>query len=76
MQERAGVKYVILHGCAKCNRFVYVPSDERKNCPYVQENGRECGAARFDEDGKPQEVCTQVLLNPKPSNTKPHTQHK
>ena len=60
-QAQAGVRYFILHGCVKCNKFVYVPSDKRATCPYAKPNGEVCGAARYDEDGKPREVNKQTI---------------
>ena len=36
MQARAGVQFIILNGCTKCMKFVYVPKDKRTVCPYVE----------------------------------------
>ena len=63
MQAKAGVKFLILHGCVKCNRFVYEPQDKRKPCPYVKANGEVCGALRYDAYGEAQEVNDIYILN-------------
>ena len=48
--------FVVLNGCPECNKFVYLPEDKRKNCPYVKANGEVCGKSRYDKFGKPVEV--------------------
>ena len=65
MQSRAGVGFLILHGCIKCNKFVFTPDDKRTHCPYVKPDGEVCGAARFDGDGKPKERVLYFPLRPK-----------
>ena len=62
VQEKAGVSFLILHGCVECNKFVYVESDERKNCPYVKADGVVCGEPRYDSNGKPREVNIVLFL--------------
>ena len=62
MQERAGVHFLILNGCTKCDKFVYLPEDKRTVCPYVS-RGKLCGARRFHLNGKPKEVCLLLLIN-------------
>ena len=49
MQKRAGVQFLILNGCIKCKKFVFLPDDERSFCP-------DCGGPRFDAHGKAKEV--------------------
>ena len=61
MQEAAGVSFLRLNGCPKCNNYVYLPDDKRAHCPQVKD-GTPCGAARFDEDGKPLEVVCMSAL--------------
>ena len=56
MQDEAGTTYLILHGCTRCHKFVYLPSDPRKSCP-LQTNGEVCGHPRFSTDRTPNEVC-------------------
>ena len=56
MQAKAGVGFLALHGCNKCNKFVFLPDDERKTCPYVKADGQVCGESRYDTNGKPKEV--------------------
>ena len=56
MQDEAGTTYLVLHGCTKCHKFVYLPSDPRKSCPYVKTNGEVCGHPRFSTDSTPNEV--------------------
>ena len=58
MQQRAGVQFLILNGCIKCNKFVYLPDDKRSFCPHViDDSGTVCGGPRFNADGKANEVC-------------------
>ena len=56
LQSKAGVSFLALNGCTKCNKFVYLPSDKRKNCPHVKTNGEVCGEPRYDTNGKAKEV--------------------
>ena len=62
IQTKAGVSFLILHGCVECNKFVYVETDKRKNCPYVKANGDVCGAPRYDSNGVPKEVIIVILF--------------
>ena len=57
----AGVNYSILHGCPKCNDYVYSPDDENLHCPNVKEDGTNCGHPRYNDDGKPWEVMILIL---------------
>ena len=65
MQSRAGVGFLILHGCVKCDKFVFTPDDKRTHCPYVKPDGEVCGGDRFDADGKPIERVFYFPLRPK-----------
>ena len=65
MQTRAGVGFLILHGCVKCDKFVFTPDDKRTHCPYVHVNGHVCGEPRFDVNGKPKERVFYFPLRPK-----------
>lgn len=55
-QAQAGVGFLSLNGCPGCDKFVYLPNDKRKTCPYVKADGQICGEPRFNEDGQPKEV--------------------
>ena len=44
-----------LNGCDNCNRHVFLPSSKETCCP-------KCGGARFDDKGKPKEVCQYFPL--------------
>ena len=65
MQTRAGVGFLILHGCVKCDKFVFTPDDEHTHCPYVKPDGQVCGGARYDPNGKPKERVFYFPLAPK-----------
>ena len=65
LQAEAGVQYIILHGCAKCDRYVYVPADKRDTCPHVNEDGQVCGEPRYDTCGEPKERVFYFPLTPK-----------
>jgi hypothetical protein len=54
LKEAAGVNVLQLHGCTTCNRHVFLPSSKATHCPH-------CGGARYDAQGKPNEVC-QIYL--------------
>ena len=56
LQAKAGVTFLALNGCTGCNKFVYLPSDKRKSCPYIKANGEVCAEPRFGTDGQPKEV--------------------
>lgn len=56
MQQAAGVKFLRLNGCVGCHKFVYLPSDPRRQCPYINKNGSVCGCDRLNVDNKPREV--------------------
>ena len=49
-QFRSTDQTLLLHGCVDCNRFVFTPDDRRRHCP-------RCDHPRYDEKGKPFEVC-------------------
>ena len=57
MQSAAGIKFLRLNGCTGCKKYVYLPSDRRRVCPRVKEDGNICGSPRFDDQGKALEVC-------------------
>ena len=57
MQSAAGIKFLRLNGCTGCKKYVYLPSDRRRVCPRVKEDGNVCGSPRFDDQGKAVEVC-------------------
>lgn len=58
----AGVNFFVLHGCPKCDKHVYTPTDKRKNCPYKNKvDGTTCGHPRFDSANQPFEVCFVFL---------------
>ena len=50
------MRFFALNGCQGCNKFVYLPTDKRRSCPYVKADGQVCGHSRFHEDGQPKEV--------------------
>lgn len=50
LKEAAGVNCLVLNGCTKCNKHVFLPSSKLQNCP-------KCGDARYDTNGKAKEVC-------------------
>lgn len=55
----AGTNYLKLHGCPKCNKYVYSPKDHNVNCPFVnvKGDGSVCGYPRYNEAGKPWEIA-------------------
>lgn len=57
MREAAGAEMLRLNGCPHCKRHVYLPTDKAQTCPHVKKNGTVCGHPRYDEAGKPLEVC-------------------
>ena len=57
MQQAAGINFLRLNGCIGCKNYVYLPSDPRRVCPRVKEDGNVCGSPRFDDQGKAVEVC-------------------
>ena len=61
-QAKAGVMFLALNGCTGCNKFVYLPSDKRKNCPHVKANGEVCGEPRFGANGQPKEVRLKLFV--------------
>ena len=65
--KAAGVKYIVLHGCPKCNRHVYLQEDKDTNCPI-------CGYSRYDEIGQPYEVFPpSPYYLPHTHTSQPHT---
>ena len=61
-RRAAGVDYLVLDGCPKCNKHVYTPGDTRDNCPHEKNDGTICGHPRFDPSGKPFEVSFVLCL--------------
>ena len=55
-KRAAECNYIVLHGCPRCNRHVYLPTDKQKRCPFIKKDGTVCGHPRFDEKGKALEV--------------------
>ena len=56
-KKKAGAKLFILHGCTNCQRHVYAPWDKNTTCPHRKKDGTICGHGRYQENGKPLEVC-------------------
>ena len=54
MQKEAGISFLTLNGCPKCNQFVFLPEDPRRVCPM-------CGGPRYDSLGKPLEVIIYTI---------------
>ena len=54
MQKEAGIRFLALNGCPKCNQFVFLPEDPRRVCPI-------CGGPRYDSVGKPLEVIIYMF---------------
>ena len=52
----AGVEYFVLHGCPKCNKYVYKPSDSSTHCPFPKQDGTVCGHPRYKTAKEPWEV--------------------
>ena len=64
-KQAAGVNYLILHGCSKCNKHIYGPNDRNKNCPFEKEDGTVCGHPRFEKEKDAWEVrfvCAHFTL--------------
>ena len=61
-KEFAGCNYIVLHGCPKCNKYVYTPDDRSITCPQIKFDGTVCGHSRFNEKGKPYEVRFALSL--------------
>lgn len=57
MKAVAGTNYLKLHGCPKCDKYVYTPNDRNGNCPFVKEDGAVCGHPRYNEANEPWEVA-------------------
>ena len=55
-KRAAGTNYFVLHGCPKCNKYVYTPKDINLHCPFPNEAGAVCGHPRFNAQKKPWEV--------------------
>ena len=55
-KNAAGCNYSILHGCPKCNRHVYKPTDKDTSCPFTKADGTICNHPRFDDKGNAFEV--------------------
>ena len=49
----AGVDYIELHGCPKCNKHVYRPCDKLKYCPHINDDSTTCGHPRFNGANQP-----------------------
>ena len=47
-QKQAGVEVMPLDGCVECNNFIFLPSDNRRQCPF-------CGTERYEPTGEPKE---------------------
>lgn len=60
----AGTEYIKLHGCPKCDRYIYRPGDPNSNCPFIQ-NGTVCGHPRYNEKKKPWELAFYFPLGPR-----------
>ena len=60
MREMSGAEVLVLHGCTnrRCSGHVFAPDDCALECPL-------CGAARYDEKGKPLEVVHYFPLKAK-----------
>lgn len=61
-KDFAGCKYIVLHGCPKCNKYVYTPDNPSITCPQNNFDGTVCGHPRFDEKGKPHEVRFDIVF--------------
>ena len=48
-QREAGVTYMVLDGCPKCEVHVYKETDSSLVCPHVNADGSICGYPRFDD---------------------------
>ena len=57
LTSRAGAVSLQLHGCVWCDGFVFLPTCRARVCP-------KCQGARYDDTGKPFEVCTFSPLEP------------
>jgi len=57
MTERATAVVLKLHGCKWCDHYVFLPSNPARRCP-------ECQGERYDDAGKPYEVCIFFPLEP------------
>ena len=44
----AGVETLCLDGCTECNKFIFLPQDDRSRCPW-------CDAERYHPSGEPKE---------------------
>ena len=58
----AGCDFIILHGCPKCNRHVYKPTDRERTCPFIKGDGTVCSHPRFNDKGKALEVLVPVFF--------------
>ena len=64
MQSAADINFLRLNGCNGCKNYVYLPSDPRRVCPWVKEDGSVCGSLRFDVQGKAVEVyCDKMFYS-------------
>ena len=61
-KRAAGTEYLILHGCPKCDKYVYGPNDPNDHCPFRKEGGAVCGHPRFDAHNQPWEVIVVFLF--------------
>jgi hypothetical protein len=55
-RQAAGVNYIILHGCPKCDKHIYGSNDRNTNCPFKKEDGTVCGHPRFEKENEAWEV--------------------
>ena len=55
-KRAAGTDYIVLHGCPKCNKYVYTPKDRNNHCPFPKEDGTVCGHPRLNAENQPWEV--------------------
>ena len=61
-KQAAGTNYLVLHGCPKCDKYVYTPKDRNVHCPYPDKAGGVCGHPRFNDENQPWEVLLFLCL--------------
>lgn len=57
----AGSDYFVLHGCPKCDEYIYTPADRNVTCPHMMLDGTVCGKSRLNEMGQAHEVCFGLI---------------
>jgi len=62
IKETAGTSYLRLNGCVGCHQHVYLPDDKSVRCPHLVNNVDVCGHPRYDQSGKPFEVCFKMYM--------------